>query len=157
MIFGHINDPLTYKPFLTHPVWEKCLQWINDRHQILPDDGIYGLDGDKLRVIVVTVTPALTNSNGFEAHRREIDFQVWLAGGEVLGWAPASKLKERVAYDETKDTTLYEVPAHWTHLQMTPGSLAVFFPEDAHLPNILAQDKEVRKAVFKINLALLKQ
>lgn len=156
MIFGHLNDPSTYKSFLTHPVWEKCLRWISDRHQVLPDDGIYEFDDNKLRVIVVTVTPAVTNPNGFEAHRREIDFQIWLTGGEILGWAPVSKLKERVVYDETKDTTLYEVPIHWTRLQMTPGSLAVFFPEDAHMPNILAQDKQVRKAVFKINLALLK-
>ena len=157
MIFGHLDDPQTYKPFLAHPVWKKCLQWINERHPALLEDGIYELDGKGLRVIVVTVTPTTTNPNGFEAHRREVDFQIWLTGGEVLGWAPVSKLKERVAYDETKDATLYEVPTHWTHLQVTPGSLAVFFPEDAHLPNILAQDKQVRKAVFKISLALLEQ
>lgn len=156
MIFGHLDDPQTYKSFLTHPVWEKCLRWINKQHQPLPNDGIYQID-DGLRVIVVTVTPATTNLDGFEAHRREIDFQIWLTGSEILGWAPISKLKKRVTYDETKDTTLYEVPSHWTRLHMTPGSLAVFFPEDAHLPNILGQDKQVRKAVFKINLAILKQ
>jgi len=156
MLLGHLDQHQTYKPWLTHEIWQKCLQWIEKHRQKLPGDGIYELEGKELRVAVITKTPQAENPKGFEAHRQNIDFQIWLTGGEILGWAPISKLKERVAYNETKDTTLYEVPTNWTRLQMTPGSLAVFFPEDAHMPNILAQDKQVRKAVFKINLALLK-
>lgn len=71
-----------------------------------------------------------------EAHRRFIDIHVPLKGTETIGWAPVSSLRHvRTPYDEEKDVAFFGDSAH-SMLHVRVGQMAVFFPEDAHAPNI---------------------
>ncbi|MCM1505401.1 MAG: YhcH/YjgK/YiaL family protein [Muribaculum sp.] len=71
-----------------------------------------------------------------EAHREYIDIQLPLKGSEKMGWAPVAGLKlPRGAYDEANDIVFYG-DAATTLINVVPGQLAIFFPEDAHAPNI---------------------
>lgn len=71
-----------------------------------------------------------------EAHRKFIDIHVPLRGEETMGWAPVNGLRNCVKpYDEEADFELFGDAAH-SLLHVRVGELAIFFPEDAHAPNI---------------------
>ncbi len=71
-----------------------------------------------------------------EAHRRFIDIHVPLKNGESIGWAPVAGLKYRHGeYDEERDICFFGDSAT-SLLHMRVGQIAIFFPEDAHAPNI---------------------
>lgn len=71
-----------------------------------------------------------------EAHRRFIDIHVPLKGGETIGWASRGLLKyPHGEYDEVADIEFFGDSAQ-SLLHVKVGQLAIFFPEDAHAPNI---------------------
>ena len=87
----------------------------------------------------------------FEAHRKYIDVQVVLSGEEKIGWHPVDGLIPETEYDEKKDIVFYQMTAPYGWTRLEPGIFAVYFPADAHLPQIQAvQSLEVKKAVVKV-------
>ena len=71
-----------------------------------------------------------------EAHRRYIDIHVPLKNSEAIGWAPVGALKHpHGAYDEERDICFFGDSAS-SMLHVRKGQIAIFFPEDAHAPNI---------------------
>ena len=71
-----------------------------------------------------------------ESHKRYIDIHIPLKGTETIGWAPTSGLKHsRQPYDESLDIEFYGDTAH-SLLHVKVGQMAIFFPSDAHAPNI---------------------
>lgn len=71
-----------------------------------------------------------------EAHRRYIDIHVPLKGTETIGWAPQRGLiLSQQPYDDERDIAFYGDMAQCL-LHVKPGQIAVFFPDDAHAPNI---------------------
>ncbi len=71
-----------------------------------------------------------------EAHRRYIDIHVPLKGTEIIGWAPVASLKHtRTPYDADADIAFFGDAAH-SLLHVKVGQCVIFFPEDAHAPNI---------------------
>ncbi len=89
-----------------------------------------------------------------EAHRRYIDINIPLDDSETIGWAPTDTLTHIVApgYDAERDIAFYDDEAH-TFLDVRPGECAIFFPEDAHAPNIGDPGKAHRKICVKIAVA----
>ncbi len=51
--------------------------------------------------------------------------------------------------------TAYYDSGFTSDIQMTPGTFAVFFPGQAHLPGIKTRHDQARLAVIKINLDFL--
>jgi len=89
-------------------------------------------------IIVKCEEPALLprEKTALEAHRRFIDIHVPLKGTEIIGWAPVEALKHiRQPYDADADIAFYGDAAH-SLLHVKVGQAAVFFPSDAHAPNI---------------------
>lgn len=71
-----------------------------------------------------------------EAHRRFIDIHVPLKGTEIIGWAPVEVLKHCLEpYSDERDVSFFGDSAH-SLLNVRRGQIAIFFPEDAHAPNI---------------------
>lgn len=71
-----------------------------------------------------------------EAHRKFIDIHVPLKDVETIGWAPVSALKyPHGEYDEERDICFFGDSAT-SLLHVRVGQAAIFFPEDAHAPNI---------------------
>lgn len=71
-----------------------------------------------------------------EAHRHYIDIHVPLKGRETIGWAPRRGLTfPHGEYDGERDVEFFGDSAQCM-LHVLPGQVAVFFPEDAHAPNI---------------------
>jgi YhcH/YjgK/YiaL family protein len=87
----------------------------------------------------------------FETHRRFIDVQVIVAGEELMEVTDAARLRVAKAYDAKKDFTKYASTAEASVLRMRTGDVAIFWPEDAHMPSLaLKEPGLVRKAVVKV-------
>jgi YhcH/YjgK/YiaL family protein len=87
----------------------------------------------------------------FETHRKYIDVQVMVAGDEVMAVAAAAQLGITQAYDETKDLTKHADTDTASVLRVRTGDVAVFWPEDAHMPALAAKRPAlVRKTVVKV-------
>jgi biofilm protein TabA len=122
------------------------------RHHGLPD-GRHGLVGERLAVIVEHGQTKDPGVKRLETHRRHIDVQIPLTGGEVMQWTPAAGLDVLVPYDAGKDIAFYhDPPAGLVSALVLPGTCAVFFPEDAHKPGChpAGQPAPYGKLVFKL-------
>ena len=91
-----------------------------------------------------------------ESHRSFVDIQVVLAGQEIIEVWPTTELKEKSPYNRDKDVVLYQIPdSSFLRLVLQPGYFAVFFPQDAHMPQIaIAEAAPLRKLVIKVSVAL---
>jgi YhcH/YjgK/YiaL family protein len=149
MIHGHIDTPETYQPFLDKPAWQTAIDWLKNNQD--KPNGEYEINGRDIYATVSTVTTKPRQDCIFEAHQKYIDIHFCLTGGELIEWEPLKNLKPAMEFDGAKDYCLYEAPAKSTSLKMTPGTIAIFLPQDAHMPKIQdGENTEARKVVIKI-------
>ena len=93
----------------------------------------------------------------FETHRKYVDIQAVLMGRERIEVISRDRLSVDKPYDETKDLELYLYAPGQAHLELYPGTFALFFPHDAHMPGLMIgqQPEFVKKVVIKIKTDLL--
>lgn len=152
MVFGQY-PPLSKE--LAHPVWNRVFTWIAQNAETL-SDGEYELSGRDMFASIVTVPTVSASDAIFEMHQKYIDVHYCISGGEIIGHSPAGQLKEKTLFDIEKDYQLFYPIESYKTVQMTPGSFAIFYPGELHMPKI--QDgthTEVKKVVIKINVTLL--
>ena len=85
-----------------------------------------------------------------ETHRRHFDVHSLIAGEERIGWRAGQDLGPAAqGSDPDQDVSFHpDRPAAWTRL--TPGTFAVYFPGEAHLP--MVGEGVLHKVVVKIRL-----
>ncbi|MGX5687987.1 YhcH/YjgK/YiaL family protein [Arcticibacter tournemirensis] len=129
--------------------WDSAFKFLKetDFDKIAP--GKYPLDGNNVYVNV-TVGPMRDFENTkWEAHRHTIDLQYTYKGTEKMGVAPVSKARVIDPYNEKKDVAIYD--AEGKFYLTGPDTFFLFFPGDAHRPNIkVDEDNAVKKIVVKI-------
>lgn len=83
-----------------------------------------------------------------EAHNRYIDIQLPISCEEIFGWKSRNNCKNiLVPMDFEKDIEFYdEKPS--TYFTIQAGEFAIFFPEDAHAPQI--GQGFIKKIIIKI-------
>lgn len=154
MLAGHIDHPETYQNFLTHPVWQKALNWLKENSD--KADGEYEIQGRDLFAIVQTIPTQPRESCIFEAHKNYIDLQYCISGGELIEWAPLETLTPKGEFLTDKDYGHYFAPEKATSLVMTPGTFGIFFPVDAHMPKVSdGVNAQTKKVVVKIRRSLI--
>lgn len=89
-----------------------------------------------------------------EAHEKYVDIQILLSGSEIIAATPLDSLVPETDYDAQNDIRFYKAidePA--VRLSMVPGCFALFFPQDAHCPQLTPHTgtTSVKKAVIKID------
>lgn len=138
--------------------WPKARAVLEGLTPAVPDQEI-PVQGRDLYVRVLTYDTVTRDQAVLEAHRAYVDVQVALQGREGIAVWPTPTLQECVPYDPARDVAYYtppDVPA--VSLTLGPGLAAVFFPEDAHMPQLIAGAPErVKKAVVKVRVTLLGQ
>ena len=87
-----------------------------------------------------------------ESHRKYIDVQVIVSGAERMEVQDITRLSESQAYLEERDLIKYVDSTDTSHLAMTLGNVAIFFPSDGHLSALLPTVGPVlvRKSVVKV-------
>lgn len=90
----------------------------------------------------------------FESHRKYIDVQVVVVGEEIMEVEDIERLRETAAYDPERDFIKYAHGEGVSVLRIRAGDVAVFFPDDGHMPSIqTAGPVLVRKTVVKVPVA----
>lgn len=86
-----------------------------------------------------------------EAHRRYIDVQILLEGGETVYYADIDTLKLKEPYNETADYEMYEKGGQPVRIE--PGMFYFVFPHDGHMPSRqLDGPGKYRKIILKIRV-----
>lgn len=115
--------------------------------------GRHDLDGDALYVMVQRNALGRWADARWEAHRRYIDIQFVISGRQIIGYCDISQLAPDKGYDAERDLEFLN-DGDGAHLLMRKGDFAIFFPQDAHRPNVLAPGLDagacVDMAVFKV-------
>jgi biofilm protein TabA len=87
----------------------------------------------------------------FESHVEYIDIQVIIEGEELMEVEDISRLVVAEPYNPDRDFIKYADTKTASVLKMRVGDVAVFFPEDGHMPSLLWRDGGlVRKTVVKV-------
>lgn len=146
MILDHLSKLSRYAAL--HPGLAAAERWLRDGRLAKLSPGRHAIDGERLAVIVGTEQGRGRQQARLEAHRRYIDIQIVLDGRDVCGWRPRADCPHSSApYDPDRDIEFFADPPE-TWFDLSPGHVAIFFPDDAHAP--LAGDGPLEKAVFKV-------
>ena len=146
MLIDHLQNADRYAPL--HSGFAGGFAFLRRADLAQLPEGRHEIDGDRVFAIVSRGQGQGRQQSLPEAHRRYIDIQFVIGGEDCIGWMPISDC-QRVSsrYDAEKDLALFsDRPATW--LAVSPGTFAVFYPEDAHAP--LAADGPVHKTVVKV-------
>ncbi|MDX9755810.1 MAG: YhcH/YjgK/YiaL family protein [bacterium] len=154
MIFDLLEN---WKIYPYGKAWETAFAFLTT---LSPDaeEKRYELQGDDMYAMVQQYETRSLEEAKLEAHRQYVDIQMALMGSERMDWFPANKSQNNTEYDAAKDVQFYNRPtAAPVSLTVSPHTFAVFFPNDAHMPQLSVgpSPTRVKKVVVKINKKLL--
>ena len=133
-----------------HPGFPQAFDFLEKCFAEGVEAGRYEIDGDNVYALVMQYTPAEKETPRFETHDRYIDIQCMLKGSEYQWYLPRNELRDAAQYNEEKDFTLYSFSGEGSRLVLNPGDFAVYFPEDGHLPGMMAGSEDCVRIVVKI-------
>lgn len=149
MIFDTIENCELYKD--VSPAIGKALEALKT-FDLEGKDGRYDIDGENIFFIVQRYK-SRPKQEKLEAHKNYIDIQYIDSGSEQIGYRCAKGLKPSVAYDKEKDVQFFADSDETIFLNMTKGSFAIFWPDDAHMPGCQIDGPEdILKVVIKIKV-----
>ena len=133
-----------------HPLFKEVFDYVKSHDLLHTECGRIDIKGDELFINNVNPTLLPAEKQVLELHRDYIDVQILLEGNERMGWKAIDDLKEEIqAYDKAGDCALY-ADRPTTYVDLVPGQIAIFFPEDPHAP-IIGEGK-VRKLIAKVRI-----
>jgi len=116
-------------------------------------NGEYPLKGEEIFAKVLSYDTSPDNNEMVEAHNQYVDVQVLLSGAEKIKVYNRSDLETRTIYNSENDCEFF-YPANdalVSDIVMKPETLAVLFPQDAHLAALnLEKESGIKKIVFKV-------
>ena len=133
-----------------HPRFARAFAWLASQDWASVADGKLPIDGEDLIAIIEGGTTAAAANKRFESHRRYLDIQYVISGGERMGWCPASAMEP--GDQAGPDIWFHPEPRVSQQLVVTPGQFAIFIPGEGHKPCcLLAGDPApFRKCVMKV-------
>ena len=114
------------------------------------DPGEYILS-ESVKVIISEYSTKKQNGKKFEAHMNMIDIQYPIIGRELVQWAPLHGMTACTEYDAEMDRAYFKNPSCKCDCIIGAGVFAIYFPEDAHNPQLAVERQEViKKATVKV-------
>jgi biofilm protein TabA len=133
-------------------VWDSVFTYIKSTDLETLAPGKYPIDGDKAYAIITEAPSKEPAKAGWESHQKYIDLQYVIKGKENIEVTPVSAATVTKPYDEAHDAANYS--ATGVMHAAVPGTFFLFFPQDAHRPNIKVDGYDVvKKLVIKIHVA----
>lgn len=137
---------------LNKSYWDKAFAFLKNTDLNKIAKGKYPIDGENVYASVTADSSKNFDKTNWESHRKYIDIQYVINGEEKIGVYPVSKATVTKEYDDKKDAANYS--ADGKLYSATPGTFFIFFPSDAHKPNITpGGNKVVKKIVIKVRVA----
>ncbi len=148
MILDLLANHTCYHPL--HPRLQAAFAWLAAQDWATVADGTVVIAGEDLRAIIESGTTAAPATRKFESHRRHLDIQYVISGGERMGWCPAAGVA--AGEQAGPDLWFHPEPQASQQICVTPGHFAIFAPLEAHKPCCLLGDRPAtfRKCVVKV-------
>lgn len=148
MILCKYKDLEKYKEML--PYLEKGMVCVEElRTQGFPT-GKYEFEGGFL--MVQRGSTKDYDREAFESHRKFMDVQYMISGGEIMYYAPVDELESNREYDAGADIEFFtENTGKELEIAIRPGMVWVAYPQDGHMP---CRHKETANDYVKIVMKL---
>jgi biofilm protein TabA len=145
-----INKTIFAKQYEQNKIyWDKAFAFLKNHSLDTLAVGRYDIDGDNVYAIITENPTKDKDSTKWESHHNYTDLHLVIKGEEKIGIAPVSKLVVTMPYDASKDLANYSGEGKF--YTASPGTFFLFFPGEAHRPNITANgNKPDKKLVIKI-------
>jgi YhcH/YjgK/YiaL family protein len=132
-------------------VWDKAFAFLRDSDLAALKPGRHEIDGANVYATVTEAPSKEFDKSAWESHRKYIDLQYVIKGKEKIGVADVTKATVIKPYDDAKDIANYTADGKFYVAE--PGTFFLFFPGDAHRPNIKVDGYDVvKKIVIKIKV-----
>jgi biofilm protein TabA len=132
--------------------WDKAFAFLKNNNLQTMAPGRYAIDSNNVYALITENPTKDLDSAKWESHRNYIDLQYVISGEEKIDVAPVTNLTVTVPYDAARDLINYS--GEGTFYTATPGTFFLFFPTNAHRPNITTDgNKPDKKVVIKIRYA----
>jgi len=132
--------------------WDEAFAFLASHDLKSMPKGKYPIDSNFVYATITEDPSKDVDKTTWESHRKYVDLQYVIDGEERIGVFPVAKAQVEKEYDETKDVANYI--ADGPLQTATPAVFFLFFPTDAHRPNITpGGNKVVKKIVIKIRSA----
>jgi YhcH/YjgK/YiaL family protein len=132
--------------------WDKAFAFLKNEDLTKLGKGKYAIDGDNVFASVTEDATKDLDKTNWESHRKYIDVQYVIQGEEKIGVMPVANAVVTKEYDEKKDAANYS--GEGKIYAARPGTFFIFFPSDAHRPNITTGgNKPDKKIVIKVRYA----
>ena len=129
-------------------LWNKVFKFLGDSKLATLAPGKYPIDSNAYATIT-EVAPKNIENVKWESHRKYIDLQYVIAGKVKIGVSPVSDAVVTEPYDAAKDVAHYTAEGKF-HIA-TPEKFFLFFPQNAHRPDIKVDGYDtLKKLVIKI-------
>ncbi|MFL5738805.1 MAG: YhcH/YjgK/YiaL family protein [Flavisolibacter sp.] len=129
--------------------WDEAFAFLRDHDLQNLAKGKYPIDGDDVSASVTEAATKPFDSTQWESHRKFVDLQYVITGAEKIGVCPITKATITRPYNESRDAANYS--ATGKIYDAVPGTFFLFFPSDAHRPNISPGGNLVdKKIVIKV-------
>ncbi len=149
MIFDNIKNAQLYYG-LSERI-KKGLEFLQTADLASLPVGKQELDGKDL-FIAVSEYNTKDVAGDFEAHDKYIDVQYIVSGNERIDYAERALTEETIPYNPEKDVVKIKC-GRFIPLSISAGQFAIFFPEDAHRPNVTdCVNAFVKKVVVKVKI-----
>ncbi|EMM6517512.1 YhcH/YjgK/YiaL family protein [Enterobacter ludwigii] len=152
MILGHISQP---NPCRLPQAIEKALDFLRTTDFTALAPGVVDIDGRNIFAQVLDLTTQTWDENRPEVHRRYLDIQFLAWGEEKIGVAidtGNNEISESLL--EQRDIIFYHGSENESFIEMTPGTYAIFFPQDVHRPACIKnKGSAIRKIVVKVAIS----
>jgi len=146
MIVDHITNAEKY--YCTHKLFDKAFNYLKKINFEELADGKYPIVGESCFAIVNRYTTKKASESFAESHKKYIDIQYLVKGKEKIGYGYIKHFENKL-YDIETDLQKHEGSLDF--ITLNKNNFAVFFPDDVHMPGIIASDYEdVLKVVIKI-------
>jgi biofilm protein TabA len=137
---------------LNKKYWDEAFAFLKNNDLDTMAVGRHAIDGDNVYAIITENLTKDMDSTKWESHHNYIDLHAVIKGEEKIGVADITKLAVTMPYDASKDLVNYSGEGNF--YVAVPGTFFLFFPADAHRPNITTNDnKPDKKIVIKIMYA----
>ena len=149
MILDLLANRALYDPL--HPRLRHAFDWLAGLDFATVADGTMAIDGDNIHAIVESGTTADPATRRFETHRRYLDIQYVIGGGERMGWCPTASLA--MGEQAGPDLWFHVEPTAGQQILVAPGHFVIFAPGEGHKPLCHLGDAPApfRKCIVKVS------
>jgi biofilm protein TabA len=132
---------------------QKAVAFLNQKDLERIPSGRVDIDGDEVYARIMEYQTLPYEELKYEAHKKYIDIHYVTAGAEAIGCIDTTELVDTDEYNPEKDIYFgrprQSAEVSWVILPQ--GSLAVFYPSDAHAPKgLVGNSSVIKKVVIKI-------